>query len=975
MNTKSRRFSLLSALLCSCVVLLICGSRYCHASGVTIITHGLDGNTDGWITGMANSLTRYSARTTNAAVFKLRLDQIGGYWQVNSTRISGNPATTLGGEIIVMLDWSQWADGNSYDTHQIAAGVVPALISATTIPELGGHALTEFPMHLIGHSRGGSLMCEISRLLGTGGVWVDHVTTLDPHPLNDAAFPLDLLLYSAVDAPVRTYENVVFHDNYWQDIAVLVFGEPAPGAYTRKLGNLSGGYQNAGDSHYPHSNVHLWYHGTLDFRSPASDTEASVTSTERSSWWNAYESQGLVAGLFYSLVGGGDRLSSDQPLGPGFPAIRDGYNQHWDFGAGTVGNRTTLSSNSGAWPNVIKLNRTDSNRINQGESVPVKFYYQWAQTGTASGIIGFYLDDDLNPLNSNQVLLKEFTFSGTGGSVSYATVNLPVDATNATPGYHAIYARMTANGNTRYLYAPEFVEVVGPTTRSISLSGNLAFGSVQVGTSLQRTLTISNSGSTTLTVSGITYPQGFSGDWSGTIPAGGSHDVTTTFSPSLTANYRGDVQVQSDATTGISSIAVSGTGVPGSANLSIKVSASPASGGNVSGGGVFEAGSFNTVTAFPYLGYTFLNWTEGGVVVSDSPVYFFTVESSQNLVAHFTAGVFVSAKGNYSGLFHEADRIAQQSCGCFALSITDKGRFTARFQIGSGRYSGVGMLNGNGEAQFVIPRGNKPPLTATLHVDFEQGTDSVTGSVSDGTWTASLSGDRAVYDGRLSIAPQTGKYTMILPGSTNAITEPEGDGYGTITVNSAGKILFGASLADGTKITQSAAISKYGQWPLYVSAYSGQGFALSWITFTNSPTEDLAGDLVWNRPNGFSSKYYPGGFDVMSRAWGSGFSRLPASASLLGLADAYLVLEGADLAQTISNHVLVGSNNHVTNLSSNKLNLSFTVSSGLFKGSVVDPATQKPIQFNGVVLQKGSLARGCFLRSNRSGRVFIEAEP
>jgi hypothetical protein len=59
---------------------------------------------------------------------------------------------------------------------------------------------------------------------------------------------------------------------------------------------------------------------------------------------------------------------------------------------------------------------------------------------------------------------------------------------------------------------------------SISLSGNLDFGTdVLVGTSPTRTLTISTTGNSPLTVTGINFPDNFSGDWpSGSIPAGGA---------------------------------------------------------------------------------------------------------------------------------------------------------------------------------------------------------------------------------------------------------------------------------------------------------------------------------------------------------------------------------------------------------------------------------------------------------------------
>ena len=56
----------------------------------------------------------------------------------------------------------------------------------------------------------------------------------------------------------------------------------------------------------------------------------------RTNWWVPYEDEGLIAGFYYSLIGGGNRLSTDSPLGlPSDPAIVNGYNQWWNFGAGS----------------------------------------------------------------------------------------------------------------------------------------------------------------------------------------------------------------------------------------------------------------------------------------------------------------------------------------------------------------------------------------------------------------------------------------------------------------------------------------------------------------------------------------------------------------------------------------------------------------------------------------------------------------
>ena len=95
-------------------------------------------------------------------------------------------------------------------------------------------------------------------------------------------------------------------------------------------------------------------------------------------------------------------------------------------------------------------------------------------------------------------------------------------------------------------------------TRIISLSGNttgdeLAFGDVQVGTSATETLTISNSGNSTLTWSIPSTGNGvFTGSpTSGTVAAGGSTSVTITFTPTEAIGYSVTLEVTSDATTSL----------------------------------------------------------------------------------------------------------------------------------------------------------------------------------------------------------------------------------------------------------------------------------------------------------------------------------------------------------------------------------------------------------------------------------------
>lgn len=98
-------------------------------------------------------------------------------------------------------------------------------------------------------------------------------------------------------------------------------------------------------------------------------------------------------------------------------------------------------------------------------------------------------------------------------------------------------------------------------TRTISLSGNLSFGTVTIGQTSTATLAISNTGNAALSVSAITLPSGFTASWtSGTIAGGATQNVTITFSPTLAQSYGGTVRISSNANSGTSTTNASGTG-------------------------------------------------------------------------------------------------------------------------------------------------------------------------------------------------------------------------------------------------------------------------------------------------------------------------------------------------------------------------------------------------------------------------------
>jgi Carboxypeptidase regulatory-like domain/Abnormal spindle-like microcephaly-assoc'd, ASPM-SPD-2-Hydin/Protein of unknown function (DUF3761) len=99
-------------------------------------------------------------------------------------------------------------------------------------------------------------------------------------------------------------------------------------------------------------------------------------------------------------------------------------------------------------------------------------------------------------------------------------------------------------------------------TRIIGLNGNLGFGTVLVGSKATTTLTITNSGNATLSVTGMSGPSGYTANWtSGPISAGGSQSLTISFTPTAAIGYGGTLTVNGDQTSGTNAAPMSGTGV------------------------------------------------------------------------------------------------------------------------------------------------------------------------------------------------------------------------------------------------------------------------------------------------------------------------------------------------------------------------------------------------------------------------------
>jgi hypothetical protein len=412
--------------------------------------------------------------------------------------------------------------------------------------------------------------------------------------------------------------------------------------------------------------------------------------------------------------------------------------------------------------------------------------------------------------------------------------------------------------------------------------------------------------------------------------------------------------------------------------------------GSVTGatnGQMLELGRNFVLTATPKPGQVFSNWVVSSnlavMQISTKPVLTYSMASNTIVVANFVPNPFAAVAGKFNGLFYETSQsggVLHGSSGFFTLSLTDRGAYTASILSGGFRLAASGQLDLDGRATNTIVRRGTNALIVTWHVDLG-GSDEITGTVSDpiAGWTATLEGDRATFSKTSKPCPLAGKYTLLLPGLPHDEFVPGGHSYGTVTIDSNGVATLKGFLADKTSAAQKAPLSRNGEWPLYVPLYAGKGSLLSWVAFTDRPTDDFHGLLNWNKPMmPASTKYYRAGFTTNENEVVGARYTAPVGTTnkVLQMSGGQLTFTGGNLSQDHAAAVTLGLGSKVTNGSPHKLTMTFTPSSGLFRGSFTPTnAGSKAVSFAGAVLQKGTNAAGHYLGTNQSGRVLLEAAP
>ena len=393
-------------------------------AGVTLITHGLQtGGRPAWLDQMTDAV---AARLGGASVYRLVVGPTGtsGVAQVSSfTRISAGLSTSA--ESVIELDWSSVSNflSNPVYTGQVASLVLPYL---TTAQSLAGdpntqHAFAEVPIHLIGHSRGASLVSDLARQLGTQGAWVDDLTLLDAYPVGS-------------DPAVSIGDNVAFADNFYETGDFIVHGSTITGTHNVNLTSLSG---------MSHSNVHTYYHGTIDRAATSADG-----LTINNSWYS-----GATTGPRYSV-------GFDWSDFGATPRPTDGVGTNFGGGTSRAGVNVTAPQ---PWSNVGDVRiagGTTNGRIAAGESLTLS--YRYADVNGDGDTVGFFIDNDTNPYNGSTASLGSEAVPATSAGAATSRnfgITWPTSLGN---GLYHLFAKISDSiGHARYAMLSTPISVSG----------------------------------------------------------------------------------------------------------------------------------------------------------------------------------------------------------------------------------------------------------------------------------------------------------------------------------------------------------------------------------------------------------------------------------------------------------------------------------------------------------------------------------
>lgn len=242
--------------------------------------------------------------------------------------------------------------------------------------------------------------------------------------------------------------------------------------------------------------------------------------------------------------------------------------------------------------------------------------------------------------------------------------------------------------------------------------------------------------------------------------------------------------------------------------------------------------------------------------------------------------------GSYTGTIARDATANAGLGGYFTLTVTTTGSYSLRV------VKGVASTSATGYIALTAPHVSTTIGGALLSLNFNTANNLVSGTYG----AAAVDGWRGIWTTTLNPAEgRAGYYSTELllasSGDDGVISIPQGKGYTTVTVASAGTTTVAGKTADGQALSTGGLLGPNGEILVYTSLYKNLGTVIGKVTMTEGMdglfTSNLvSGFLTWSKPKD-TSRTYGDGFGPINLLSYGGYLAPTATGNIaLGLPDA-----------------------------------------------------------------------------------------
>lgn len=191
-------------------------------------------------------------------------------------------------------------------------------------------------------------------------------------------------------------------------------------------------------------------------------------------------------------------------------------------------------------------------------------------------------------------------------------------------------------------------------------------------------------------------------------------------------------------------------------------------------------------------------------------------------------------------------------------------------------------------------------------------------------------------------------------------------------MGTSGKLVFDATLGEGTLFRQKSQIVGQDRWPIFSQLYEDTGSILGWSRFNTNESGSFSGNLYWFKPSNLSDAYYPTGFTSSVVLRGAPFTIAPHGQRVMNWTNGTVIIQGGNLQRSLTFRVTLNEDDSFTvETGPTPLTLSVDRTTGEVVGSFFHPVTQVEVPLVGIIVRGLDEGGGLFYGPDQTGSFSI----